>query len=112
MTWMQRGAHRSTGHAGTHTTATLRKSDPFGRSGHVAVIQLLLARGAEVNVLDTSRRSPLDWALGGHRPDAAALLKEKGGLEGWELDRRLAMQVQDQLARKGYVCCDGVFVTV
>jgi ankyrin repeat protein len=49
--------------------------------GRVDLIQLLLDRGAEINSRADSGRTPLGEAIRGKHPDAADLLRSKGGVE-------------------------------
>jgi ankyrin repeat protein len=44
------------------------------RLGHVKVVELLLAHGAEVNARDSSKLTPLHWAAGYARSDVVKLL--------------------------------------
>ena len=50
--------------------------------GHLAVVRLLVERGARVDLPDTIyRATPLGWAMHGHRGDIAAYLRSRGGEE-------------------------------
>ena len=49
--------------------------------GRIDLIQLLLDRGAEINSRADSGRTPLGEAIRGKHPDAAELLRSKGGVE-------------------------------
>mgnify|MGYP001225718303 CR=1 FL=1 len=45
---------------------------------HVALAHAFLEKGADVNARDANGGTALHWAVGGNKPDVAALLLEKG----------------------------------
>lgn len=45
---------------------------------HVALAQAFLEKGADVNAVDVNGGTALHWAVGGNKPDVAALLLAKG----------------------------------
>src|ERR1041384_4234588 len=51
------------------------------RGGHLKVVELLVARGADVNAVAFSGLTPLKLALGYRRAEVAAFLKQRGALE-------------------------------
>ena len=48
--------------------------------GAVDVIRLLIAKGANVNALDSRKQTPLAWAMFSGQTEAAAILREHGGV--------------------------------
>ena len=54
-------------------------------NNHTYIIKLLLANGANANVLDEKGDTALDWAKSWNRNEAADLLRKHGGKTGAEL---------------------------
>ena len=52
--------------------------------GHNEIVELLIAKGADVNV-KSSGKTPLDWAIKQLHPETADLLRKHGGKTGAEL---------------------------
>ena len=50
-----------------------------GGGAHQAIVSLLLARGAQVNLADKDGVTPLQHALRRSQPEVAALLRAAGG---------------------------------
>jgi ankyrin repeat protein len=55
--------------------------------GHKEIAELLIAKGADVNVKN-SGKTPLDWAIKQSHTETAALLHKHGGKTGKELRGR------------------------
>ena len=53
--------------------------------GHNEIVELLIAKGADVNV-KSSGKTPLDWAIKQLHPETADLLRKHGGKTGAELE--------------------------
>ncbi len=72
---LDRGTHIDATPAGSHWTATALHT--AAGQGHRAVVELLLARGADPSIKDARYQStPLGWATHMGRDDVAALLTE------------------------------------
>ena len=56
---------------------------PAAATGHKEVVELLIAKGADVNAKPEDGATPLDWAK--RHPETAALLRKHGGKTGEEL---------------------------
>ena len=58
-------------------------------NGHKEIVELLIAKGADVNVQGVDGSTPLDWATHLDNPNASAeladLLRKHGGKTGEEL---------------------------
>ena len=54
-------------------------------SGHKELIELLIAKGADVNAIDAISKTPLDYAISRSHPEIADLLRKHGGKTGEEL---------------------------
>ena len=53
--------------------------------GHKGIVELLIAKGADVNAKDVDNETPLDWAIDLKRTEIADLLRKHGGKTGEEL---------------------------
>jgi ankyrin repeat protein len=53
--------------------------------GHEAVVRLLLANGAKVNVLDCKNETPLDFAENAYEKALAELLRKHGAKAGQDI---------------------------
>jgi ankyrin repeat protein len=53
--------------------------------GYKEIAELLIAKGADVNVKTKLMGTPLDVAIGRKHPETAALLRKHGGKTGAEL---------------------------
>ena len=53
--------------------------------GHKGIVELLMAKGADVNAKDVDNETPLDWAIDLKRTEIADLLRKHGGKTGEEL---------------------------
>ena len=60
------------------------------KEGKTETIELLIAKGADVNAMDRDVKTPLDWAEGTNNKGIAELLREHGGKTGAELNVLLA----------------------
>ena len=70
------------------------------RHGHKQIVELLIAKGAEVNATNNFEDTPLDVAS----IEAADLLLIHGGMSGWDLAfMPLLVYSNDQLAIEGWV---------
>jgi cytohesin len=65
-------------HARVNGTTALHEAV---RAGHLEIVKLLIASGANVNATDFSGLTPLKLALGWKHADVAAFLRANGGLE-------------------------------
>jgi len=65
-------------HARERGTTALHEA---ARAGHVEIVKLLVANGANVNAKDISGLTPLKLALGHRRLEVAEYLRQNGGLE-------------------------------
>lgn len=54
-------------------------------SSNLIAIESLIAKGAEVNTLDRTKRTPLDWAIRSNKTDVIELLRQHGGKTAAEL---------------------------
>jgi cytohesin len=55
------------------------------RWGHKEIIELLIAKGANVNAKDEDGDTPLDWAIEDNHTEVPDLLRKHGGKTGEEL---------------------------
>ena len=55
------------------------------RSPNNGIIELLIANKADVNNMDDSGKTPLDWAIKYDQPKTADLLRKHGAKSGNEL---------------------------
>jgi ankyrin repeat protein len=53
--------------------------------GHTEVVELLIAKNADINAKDEDGRTALDWAVSGGKKEIADLLRKHGGKTGAEL---------------------------
>ena len=53
--------------------------------GHKGIVELLIAKGADVNAKDVDNETPLDWAILLNQSETANLLRKHGGKTGAEL---------------------------
>jgi ankyrin repeat protein len=53
--------------------------------GHKEVVELLIAKGADVNAQSDGGNTPLDWAIKQKQTEIADLLRKHGGKTGEEL---------------------------
>ena len=53
--------------------------------GHKEVVELLIAKGADVNAKRNDGETPLDLAIGRKHPETASLLRKHGGKTAEEL---------------------------
>ena len=49
------------------------------------IVELLIAKGADVNAIDAAGKTPLDTAIGRKQTETADLLRKHGGKTGAEL---------------------------
>ena len=70
------------------------------RHGHKEIVELLIAKGAEVNATNNFEDTPLDFADG----EIADFLRIHGGFTGWDLVfMPLLVYSNDQLAIEGWI---------
>ena len=48
-------------------------------NGHKEIVELLISKGADVNVKNDGDETALDWAVAWDKPEIAALLRKHGG---------------------------------
>ena len=53
---------------------------------HKEIVELLIAKGADVNTQDDDDKTPLDWAIKHKRTEVADLLRKHGGKTKKELE--------------------------
>ena len=53
--------------------------------GYKDIVELLLAKGADVNAKNKRGVTPLDWAIGRKKTETSDLLRKHGGKMGEEL---------------------------
>ena len=53
--------------------------------GHKEIVELLIAKGADVNAKNDWGWTPLDWAIQLNEPETTDLLRKHGGKTGAEL---------------------------
>jgi hypothetical protein len=53
--------------------------------GHKEIVELLIAKGADVNAKDDDGKTPLNWAIDFKKTETADLLRKHGGKTGEEL---------------------------
>jgi cytohesin len=63
------------------------------REGHKEIVELLLAKGVDVNAKDKEGKTPLDAAIYGKNPQTADLLRKHGGKSGAEISIQAAVAV-------------------
>ena len=49
--------------------------------GHKEVVELLIAKGADVTAKDVDGFTPLDWTISGKQPETADLLRKHGAAQ-------------------------------
>ena len=54
-------------------------------NGHKGIVELLIAKGANVNANDEDGETPLDWAILLNQSETANFLRKHGGKTGEEL---------------------------
>ena len=61
--------------------------------GHKEIVELLLAKGADVNQRDKIGMTPLDWAIRYGRKEVASILRKHGGTRDVEKDTKSIQDV-------------------
>ena len=57
----------------------------YHKGSHKEIVELLIAKGADVNAKTGDGRTPLDYSIVNKQPETANLLRKHGGKTGEEL---------------------------
>ncbi|KAJ5725832.1 ankyrin repeat-containing domain protein [Penicillium malachiteum] len=83
---------------------TMSRIEITAKEGHVAIVELLLQKGAKIEVRDKTDCTPISWAVRMGHEAVVNLLIERGGQDRWRTPSRLSLRSFEYCLAIGMRC--------